>query len=674
MILGWDSETHATTRHNVVPPLVCTTLSGFDGYPADLPQHDGLDAVVHEPDEHGIWRAIYTRGAALEVSRIVLLDADLVIAHRTAYDVEVARRACGIPLVRILDRYDEGAFADTMVREQLIRIAQGVPLRTGFAEMVKRRLGVELDGKSKSADRWQLNFHQLEGLPAAYYPEAAREYAIADAYYALRLYLAQTKDRIDAYTGIQYSWENGLITDELPQTCAAYELHLQAAAGMVPLDFAKVQNTLASWRELAEKGLVVGRQRGFVRPDGSRDMKVLQGLTAEAYAVHHAKKVVGEDGTVALLPGEAPMTKGGEKRGPVVQTSREALASSGDPDLATWAEADEYRNYLVKYEDVLSAGGRLCSKPNVLVETGRTSWADPPYQGPPREGGFRECHIAPEGWVVVSVDWNQIELVALAHFCSSMGFGSAMADAINEGIDLHCLMALDLMLADGVAPPEGHEAWTYALVYGMQKTTTVGMYRTLAKAANFGFPGGLSARSLVDFAWNTYRVRITEEQAGTIKRVWLGRFPEMRVFFSFVGEACSTGSFTAVQPFSGRLRGGVTFNNGCNTYFQGPVSDAIKRASWRIRRLQQDPESPLHGTETVLTIHDELLFLMPEDPDKLTAAADLASRVMIETAEEVFPGMRINAPPAACRWWSKKMDEVRDERGRLVPWTPKEKS
>jgi hypothetical protein len=37
--------------------------------------------------------------------------------------------------------------------------------------------------------------------------------------------------------------------------------------------------------------------------------------------------------------------------------------------------------------------------------------------------------------------------------------------------------------------------------------------RQAAKAANFGYPGGLSAKSFVSFAWATYGVAIDEQSA-----------------------------------------------------------------------------------------------------------------------------------------------------------------
>ena len=48
---------------------------------------------------------------------------------------------------------------------------------------------------------------------------------------------------------------------------------------------------------------------------------------------------------------------------------------------------------------------------------------------------------------------------------------------------------------------------------------------------NFGFPGGLSAESLVDFALKGYGVRLTVQEASELKKIWMSAFPEMQEFF-----------------------------------------------------------------------------------------------------------------------------------------------
>ena len=47
-------------------------------------------------------------------------------------------------------------------------------------------------------------------------------------------------------------------------------------------------------------------------------------------------------------------------------------------------------------------------------------------------------------------------------------------------------------------------------------------------------PGGLSAQSLVDYAWTNYGVTLTLEMATMLRDVWFDTFPEMNDFFGDV--------------------------------------------------------------------------------------------------------------------------------------------
>lgn len=86
---------------------------------------------------------------------------------------------------------------------------------------------------------------------------------------------------------------------------------------------------------------------------------------------------------------------------------------------------------------------KLHPKFDPIVETGRTSsFGDLNAQNLPREGGVRECIIPPEGHVFVLADFSTVELGTLAQSLQSQwGLDSAMAAAINLGVDLHTQFA-----------------------------------------------------------------------------------------------------------------------------------------------------------------------------------------------------------------------------------------
>jgi hypothetical protein len=660
-LIGYDTETSRTTRSCLVPPAVCLTLAGgVDDEPPEV-IHD--TCIYYSPN--GEWKGIAVNDAMRPWAEW-LVEQDNIVAHRGPYDLAVLSEVTHDirPALRLLD---EHRAHDTAVRESLIEIARGTlqfnSRKKGhfsLAGLVSRYLDIDISDDKTGADRWQINYHKLAGVPLAQWPQDAIDYAIMDAVYARAVWFQQAA--VDGYIvdlAENFIDADGFVTDEVRQFRAGLDLHLMACHGPL-IDRERAVRTVDSWKSLLAVGEKIATEAGFLRPNGTRDMAKMRELIEGAYTKRGL---------------EVSRTAKG-----AIQTSREILSSSGDDALEAWGTADEYRNYVVKYADMLlDAEGPLVSRPGTIVATGRCSWSDPPLHGPPREGGFRECFIPREGFVFVSIDYNQIELVCLASFLEAEGFGAEMADAIRAGVDLHCLMGMQILIADRHNTPTGpYVDWTYELfeeckdgVHGAVWKSRVKEYRTLAKALNFGIPGGLGALTFIEFAWKTYRVRLDLDRARQLIAVFKEANPAIKQFHDWVSECCADGSFTMIQA-SGRYRGGVTFNDGCNTVFQGTASDGIKDASWKIRKLFYDPESALFGSRSWLLLHDELLIEIPEV--RLHDAAMLASKIMCDTMFEHTKTIYPKAEPAAMRRWYKEAEPVYDERGRLIPWEPKEEA
>jgi hypothetical protein len=87
-----------------------------------------------------------------------------------------------------------------------------------------------------------------------------------------------------------------------------------------------------------------------------------------------------------------------------------------------------------------------------------------------------------------------------------------MAHAINAGEDLHTLVAAAVtnQPADAVTKAE----------------------RAKAKPINFGKPGGMSDRTLQQYAKVTYGVTLTDEEVAELSNAWFELFPEMNEFLS----------------------------------------------------------------------------------------------------------------------------------------------
>jgi hypothetical protein len=139
---------------------------------------------------------------------------------------------------------------------------------------------------------------------------------------------------------------------------------------------------------------------------------------------------------------------------------------------------------------------------DVLKNTGRTSsFGDINAQNLPRDDRVRTCFAAPRDHVFVDADYAMIELVTLAQAAiRQFDLRSKMAEAINDGADLHRLVA-------------SHVARKPLAEVTRDE-------RQKAKPINFGKPDGMGHRGLMGYAKASYGVNLTSEDITTLTETW----------------------------------------------------------------------------------------------------------------------------------------------------------
>ncbi|MGI1662445.1 DNA polymerase I [Palleronia sp. KMU-117] len=218
--------------------------------------------------------------------------------------------------------------------------------------------------------------------------------------------------------------------------------------------------------------------------------------------------------------------------------------------------------------------------------TGRLASTDPNLQNIPirtDEGRrIREAFVAPEGRVLVSLDYSQIELRILAHVAGI----DALKQAFREGQDIHAATASEMFNV----PLD-------------QMTPEV---RRQAKAINFGVIYGISGFGLAR------NLRIPRDEAqGFIDR-YFERFPGIRAYMdatvafakenghvrTLFGRKIHTPEINAKGPHAGFAR-----RAAINAPIQGTAADIIRRAMIRM-------PAAIDGlpAKMLLQVHDELLF------------------------------------------------------------------
>ena len=618
-MLAVDTETAPIAPGRQYPRLICVSRCEEVGATLYGPS-EGVDVV---------WRA--------------MLDSRILVGANVAFDlgvmVEWVRHNRGVDeafaLLRdVFYHYARGLIIDVQHFAALRDIERAdVQASYSLGELAKRLCGIELAGKDGGPDSWRTRFEELEGLAVEQWPEGAREYALEDARATMEVAKA---------LHVRFGMPGMHVLTEQ----AAWALSLMSAWG-VAIDPEAVARLVERVEGDVAAAELAARETGVCRADGSRDMAAIRKAIVEAFEARGEKP---------------PKTATGK-----VQSDRKTLLATGHRGLVALAEAGESMTERSQWLDVLrdAGSGPLHGRYRVTVDSGRTSAFQPNWQNPPRRSGVRECVVARPGYLLCSVDWAAAELRTFAQELLDRFGTSQLAEAFRRGRDPHLVTAAAIL------------GTTYEDCLTNRKRQDVKDARQLAKAANFGFPGGLGAESFCDFAEASYGVKLELEQARKLKAQWLDAYPEVRLYFDAIGKGGERQTLTHRR--SGFVRGGVPFGAACNHFFQHPVAAAAKLALWWLawecylgleHPLDNAPplgQSPLMGCRPVLFLHDEVIVEVPTW--KANGCARRIASIMQLALHKYCPDVPVEAEPALMRRWYKQAEKVERD-GQLVPWEP----
>ncbi len=254
-----------------------------------------------------------------------------------------------------------------------------------------------------------------------------------------------------------------------------------------------------------------------------------------------------------------------------------------------------------------------------VAATGRLSSSDPNLQNIPiRTSVGREVRrgfTAPEGSMLVTADYSQIELRILAHFSGDEVF----VRAFKEGKDVH--------------------RETAAVIFDVPVEEVTGGMRNQAKTVNFATLYGQGPFGLAR------QLGISMDNAKRFIAQYFERFAGVRRFLDEqVAQARESGY---VETLLGRRRYIPELRARAwnvrqfgervaqNTPIQGTAADLIKVAMIRVRKVVGDGP----GARMLLQVHDELVFEVEEG-----RVADLTDTVVnvMESALELNVPLRVD--------------------------------
>jgi DNA polymerase-1 len=265
-------------------------------------------------------------------------------------------------------------------------------------------------------------------------------------------------------------------------------------------------------------------------------------------------------------------------------------------DLLRYREVEKLRNtYADALPPLVRDDGRVhATFKQTDTTTGRISSSDPNLQNIPvrtadgRE--FRRAFVAADGSGLLTADYSQIELRVLADLAEDPG----LIDAFDRGVDIHTATA--------------------AKVFHEPEADVTPEDRRFAKVVNYGLAYGMEAYGLGQ------RMGIPTEEAREILDDYFEAFPNVAAYMSeTVAEAKQRGYTTTIF---GRRRQITELSSdnfrirqmgermAQNAPIQGSAADIFKLA---MVAVDQAIEDGAFATQMLLTVHDELVFEVPED-------------------------------------------------------------
>lgn len=638
-LLFFDLETFLFEAGMSAPPMVCGTfalLRDPEWEPGDIER-------AREDTEEQV--KLLLRDEALDLIDTLLDESDIVwVAQNAPYDFSVIMAHRPEWRERIFRLYEEGRVYDTQIYEKFLAIADGSHRRYGtrgfsLAKIVKRRLGDDISATKTDPDAWRLRYSELDGIDPSEWPEAAVHYALHDVIYLAQVLVSQRASMRDTF--MHREGLRNLPKELKLQHRASWALRLASVWGTV-IDQQATDALEKAFTEEMERLRAPAVEAGYIRPDGSKDTKLIRSAVETSW-------------TSKDWAADVPRTPSG-----AVSMDRDALVKSGNPVLVALAEASKYEKRLSTFLPMLRKG-TVHTQYNVLVDSGRTSSYSPNLQQVPRDGGMREAFRPRPGYCFVGCDYDTLEMRSLAQILwewyGSESYIPTMVQTLREGKDLHLEFATELL---GISYEEAERR----KAEGDQEVLNA---RQFAKVGNFGFPGGLGAQTFVSYA-EGYGLNVTEEEAKRLYTMFRVKWAEMPWYFRDVGKIVEASGEVTQKLF--RVRADVTFTSACNTFFQGRAANGAKEALARLTKVAYtDITSPLYGSRPVLFVHDEIIMESPIRDD-MSPVCEAMEQVMIEGMQSAIDAVPVTCEAVPMDRWAKRAKRVYDSQGRLSVWTP----
>jgi DNA polymerase I len=248
-------------------------------------------------------------------------------------------------------------------------------------------------------------------------------------------------------------------------------------------------------------------------------------------------------------------------------------------------------SHLYSYRAALDSNGRVHPRfRQIGAETGRMSCTKPNVQG--AQEAIKRCIVASEGYVLLSLDYSQIQLRLLAHLSAD----KRLIELFNKDADIHTMTA--------------------AAVFGKEEDTVTDEERKVGKTVNFGVlygqtPLGIAealniserdAEAFRDGFYDSYK-RVEKLKAKTYKQAKSSD----KATISIMGRKRyfrDDARYRAKKSFKPK-----TYRQVFNSVIQMAEADIVKLAMFHVRQALADRRL---SARLVMQVHDSLVYECPE--------------------------------------------------------------
>ena len=687
-LISFDFETHLIGYPDKVnPPAVClsfSTLEEEDMF-CDADHYEVME--VNGKLIHCYLYAMFNRNGKEVVERVMIFASKgevKLIAHNAAFDLHVAKGSVPSILTDLWKALKKGAISDTMIRQQLYLLSTKGDLNApmSLAALTKSWLGIDISAdKDEGAVRYR--YEEVDGTPVKEWERDFIRYAVADTAYTLCLWIAQEEAR--AARG------PGSMNQEPLNLASAYALRSMTIGG-IRVDPKIVQELKDEYFPKFEEAKEKLKDYGIMSEKGVVSKKVQRAIIGEICTKNEVSvPKLTDKGEVATDRESLEFLQGFDdpRIDALLEYSNNLKAcSTFIPQMDVERIHPEFNNIVKTLRTSCKSSNYHLykgDKANALTATGKPkkvfvhSTPSMNFQQVPRDGDFRKGFIPDEDFVLIDVDYANLEFIMASAVLERETGHSTLRELLNTGLNIHdalCTVQYNDLYNEKLTEADGLQILKDKSDPRHKRLKRVRQDAT--KGISLGVAGGLMAETALAAVKSKGYKDVTKDMIEKWLSYAKDRFPEFKDWFGqdvpWNGKLWKYRANPKKTRYVPKLKKSIKIEyctevmgvyladrtrnqvSNCMT-MQTPAALGMKRAVVMLLQKMEDPSlgNVLYGSKLHANIHDEALSSVPRA--KWKECLDEICDTMCDAMLSVAPKNRITVEATVQDYWGKTSTE-----------------